>query len=376
MATVFPTAIDNFGSVTDNVTDVLAEQLNELRRAVEALETKVGYDGDTNVDSHDYRITDVGIQGPQGPQGSAGITDDNLLINQDFSVWQENTTFNNPGIYVYTADGYYIETNAGGGTLPTINVKKNTSEQETEFEQCCELEITNVGSSFNYWRFNQRVEGCKKYAGKTLIGSWRIKASTSITGNFKVWVYDGITYTPTTVTSLNTSWQTLTNSIGIDNSPTELRMGFSLNGVPSTTCSIYLQFIKLEIGSDATSLIPRKTADELRLCQRYYQKSYAQGTFPGAVTNNGAIEDYTSNVNNSDHTERKVVKLPVVMKAAPTVTLYDVAGNSGKITMAAGDNINGTVDRIVDNGFRVSGTNGAAATDRLLKFHYVAVSRV
>ncbi|RLI53135.1 MAG: hypothetical protein DRP09_16450 [Candidatus Thorarchaeota archaeon] len=56
MATVFPTAIDNFGSVTDNVTDVLAEQINELRRAVEALETKVGYDGDTNPNSFDYRI--------------------------------------------------------------------------------------------------------------------------------------------------------------------------------------------------------------------------------------------------------------------------------------------------------------------------------
>ena len=64
------------------------------------------------------------------------------------------------------------------------------------------------------------------------------------------------------------------------------------------------------------------------------------------------------------------------MKAAPTVTLYDLAGNSGKVSMAAGNNITGTVSQISDSGFKISATNGASATSRKIAFHYTAISRV
>lgn len=56
MASVFPTAKDSFGSVTDLSTDVIAEHINELRRAIEALEEKVGITNDSNTNSFDYRI--------------------------------------------------------------------------------------------------------------------------------------------------------------------------------------------------------------------------------------------------------------------------------------------------------------------------------
>ena len=307
---------------------------------------------------------------------------DNILINQDFSIWQENTTFTNPATTVYTADGYFVNSVAGGGTLPTVNVKKNAVNMETGFTQCCELEITNVGvtGATRSWHLLQGVEDFEKYRGKTVTASFRVKSSATITSASPgITLYDGISATNAYITSFTTSWTTYEVTQTIATNATLLTVYMIvLNGpgVISTTGSIYIQWAKLEVGSVATPLIPRRTGDDLKLCQRYYQKSYLQSVFPGAVTSVGSSLFYTSGVANADYVHYQSVKLPVIMKAAPTVTLYDKAGNSGKITMAAGDNIAGGVSEQGDSGFYVNGTNGAAAVTRHIEFHYTAVSRV
>ena len=53
----FPTTIDaDFGTVQDNVTATAASQLNELRRAVEGLEAKVGINDSLVTTSLDYMV--------------------------------------------------------------------------------------------------------------------------------------------------------------------------------------------------------------------------------------------------------------------------------------------------------------------------------
>jgi len=308
---------------------------------------------------------------------------DNILINQDFSIWQENTNFTNPANDAYTADGYFIGKADGDGTAPHVNIKKNVVAMETGFEQCMEMEITNVGvqgTNVSY-RFQHTVEDYKKYIGKTVTCSFRVKASTAITlstGNLML--YDGVGSTVTSVPSITTSWVTYSATLAVDAAPGRLEVRFQLiptgAGTISTTGSIYVQWMKLELGSTATPIVPRNTGDELRLCQRYYQKSYLQTIFPGVATINGAENMRMTGLTDSDHVIHKSVQLPVVMKAAPTVTLYDVAGASGKVTMLAGSGIAGTVAYVNEDTFTVYGTNGAAGTERLLRFHYTAVSRV
>ena len=306
---------------------------------------------------------------------------DNILINQDFSIWQENTTFTNPADDDYTADGYYINKANGAGTASSVNVKKNTSVHEDAFGQSMELEITNVGSggAGRIWEQRQKFEDYKKYRGKTLSLAVRYKASAAITLPGRIWIYDGVGSPSQSITSIGTDWVTTTIEISVDSGATQLFVSFSLCGGAateiSTTGSIYIQWMKLELSSVATPLIPRKTGEELALCQRYYQKSYAQGVFAGTTTLNGMEYFLIQNVNDADHVIHRSVRLPVIMKAAPTVTLYDAVGNSGRITMAAGDNIVGTVANIGDGSFDVYGTNGAAATERRIQYHYIAISR-
>lgn len=60
----FPTTLDtDFGTVVDNVTDVLASQLNEIRRAVEGIEAKVGIDGSSVETSLDYLVNNFFTSG-------------------------------------------------------------------------------------------------------------------------------------------------------------------------------------------------------------------------------------------------------------------------------------------------------------------------
>ena len=306
-----------------------------------------------------------------------------ININPDFSIWQEEETFTNPANGVYTADGYYVHSGAGGGTLPTVNIKKNTVDMEVGFEQCYELEITNVGGAgaTRVYRISQLEEDYKKYAGKTAILSFRIKASVAITlSSGLLHVYDGVSAGVANVNSITTDWVTYSATRAIDASATLLRSDFFLiptgTGTISATGSIFIQYMKLELGSVATPLIPKSTEKELEPPQRNYQKTYAQGVFPGAATEIGAVWQEITAVADADHTMTIDVKFPKVMKAAPTIVIYDLAGNAGKVTMAAGDNITGTVSQISDSGFKISATNGAAATSRKIAFHYTAISRV
>jgi len=78
--------------------------------------------------------------------------------------------------------------------------------------------------------------------------------------NIQFWLHGGSTYTSGT---LNTSWASSTDAnraVGIDSI-------FS-----STDNEIYLTGIQLEVGSQATPFEHRSFGEELRLCQRYFQK--------------------------------------------------------------------------------------------------------
>jgi len=134
--------------------------------------------------------------------------------------------------------------------------------------------------------------------------------------------------------------------------------------------------VQLEKNSIATDYAWHDVSIDLAGCQRRYGKSYAQDVVPGAATTDNICGININQVANSDHTVGNMAFFKVTMAGQPSVTLYDAAGNSGKVTMAAGNNINGTVVLNHDTGSHGSGANGAVATDRVLQFHYEAVDEL
>lgn len=133
---------------------------------------------------------------------------------------------------------------------------------------------------------------------------------------------------------------------------------------------------QLEKGAVATDFEYRDVGYELLLSQRYFCKSYDQVVVPATADGDGKIRLKINAVANSDHAVEIYARFPVDMRNVPTITSYDMAGASGKLTMVAGNNIAATVTAAGTGGFYNSGTNGVASTDRTLHFHYTAESEL
>jgi hypothetical protein len=90
--------------------------------------------------------------------------------------------------------------------------------------------------------------------------------------------------------------------------------------------------VQVEIGTVATSWDFRSYGTEMQLCQRYYQKTYNYAVRPGtAISANSGIQ--TSFGTAGSGIVGNAVVFPVVMRTDPTLTVYDNAGNSARVTI-------------------------------------------
>jgi len=64
MSTNFPTSLDSFATLTDNVEDVLSSHQNNRADAIEAIEAKIGIDSSAVVTSLDYLLTSASSEDP------------------------------------------------------------------------------------------------------------------------------------------------------------------------------------------------------------------------------------------------------------------------------------------------------------------------
>jgi len=62
MSTSFPTSLDSYSTLVDNVDDVIAAHPNDRGDAIEALEAKVGVDSSAVTSSLDYKVKNIPTQ--------------------------------------------------------------------------------------------------------------------------------------------------------------------------------------------------------------------------------------------------------------------------------------------------------------------------
>jgi hypothetical protein len=125
--------------------------------------------------------------------------------------------------------------------------------------------------------------------------------------------------------SLPTSWTkiTLNGTVPLDANNILVRFGFNALGSSTSQGQYWYEIadVQLEKGSSATpfSLAGGDIQGELSKCQRYYYQTDSYITFAHSSYNTG---NYISS-----H-----MQFPVIMRIAPTISIFDVAGNSGKMT--------------------------------------------
>ena len=128
--------------------------------------------------------------------------------------------------------------------------------------------------------------------------------------------------------TLNETWANFTNAnrfVGVGNLASSTDNNFFITG------------IQLEVGSVATPFEHRSYGEELASCQRYFEKSYDQGTAVGTATSTSGIQyRYSNGGTQSTNYGQQHTRFAVYKRTAPTVVIYSTAGTSAHVTAEGG----------------------------------------
>jgi len=132
--------------------------------------------------------------------------------------------------------------------------------------------------------------------------------------SLNIWLHAGSTFTGGTFAS-NTVHTTANQRVG-DN---------QTSFYDSTDRTFFITGVQMEVGSVATPFEHRSFVEELTLCQRYFNKTFPQGTTPAAGHNKYIyehLEDYASGFSHLAYS------YPVEMRTTPSIVMYTTADSS------------------------------------------------
>ena len=168
----------------------------------------------------------------------------NLLINSDFQVWQRGDSVSVASSQKgYTADRWLLQNNRTDVPITAYRIYDG-SENPTvqQYYESYGSGISALTVSSARFLYLMDIEEAKKYEGKTVVLSYSL--------NKEITVNEPYTFTITETDKTNGYVQCFYRLMDIGE---------------------VLNWVKLELGSIATPLVPRLHAEELLLCQRYYQ---------------------------------------------------------------------------------------------------------
>ena len=344
----------------------------------------------------------------------------NRIINGDMRIDQRNagaSVNSASGGGVYAVDRFEQESAVGGGVMSI----QRSSTAPAGFTNSLLFTVTTTDTSLaagDKYDFRQIVEGFNTAdlgfgtaSPSTVTLSFWIRSS--VTGTYCVALRNGSnnrSYVTTYAINSANTWEQksvtitgdTTGTWGTDNGR-GIIVGFSLgagstfqatantwsageyratssqtNLLATNGATFYITGVQLEPGSTATPFERRSYGQELALCQRYYQTSYAAGVAIQAAT--GVTDGATFvSINTSDSANGGL--LPVTMRATPTFAIYSTIGGTG--SPSARDNSGGiTITGISLNGGtttnlpRLSKTSGLPATGASCSAQYTASSEL
>jgi len=304
----------------------------------------------------------------------------NIIINGDMSIAQRGTTSSSTGYQ--TVDRWQLNT----GTQQ----EQKTDTPDARFSNSFEVTGTTSGSS-GYGICSQRIESKNvlQALGQTCTLSAYVKNTGTSTVNVSCEVYrgnstdnfSGLTLVSSlTSQAITTSWSRITfpSFTVTDASATGLEVRIFRHDA-SNNQEWLITGVQLEVGTTASDFEFLPVDVNLNRCLRYYQKSYSLGTTPGTNTTNGL---HTTDGSAGGLTTGYLygdIDLKVAMRAAPTVTIYDKAGNSGVCSRLNGgtsrtDNQNCSVIDTIEKGFNLESTGTANAGS--IDIHFEAAAEL
>ena len=352
-------------------------------------------------------VIGTSVAGSNIGAGNASIMK-NRIINGAMVIDQRNAgasvTVNNGSSNFFIADRWF----ANGENSDGVYTGQQVTTAPTGFNNSLKFTVTTADTSIGATQayvFRQRIEGYNfadlgwgTANAKTITISFWVQSS--LTGNFGGSLFNGNgdrAYAFSFSISSANTWEQKTITIAGDTTGTwnttngtGLNLVFSLGagstykgtaGVWGSTlyfaptgsidligtngATFYITGVQLEVGSSATGYEYRQYGQELALCQRYWQQSYTAGTVAGAATQVGAADllPGTSGIG----TMGCFSYFRTEMRTIPTITLYDLAGASGKV-YKGGNGKTGVLQNQSTTGFTGYTTDSTAAAEFLYQW--------
>jgi hypothetical protein len=303
----------------------------------------------------------------------------NLLIGGNFTTnpWQRGVSAVT-ATNTYRADRWHSRFTLPVGTANYLQ----TADGPPGYRRCLEVfhSGTNEPSPGDYCiRQVFEVQHVKQFIGKPLTASFWYKSnktglhSVSFGTHTGTFHFGSETITKTFNVNVANVWEFKEVYLGIPTITTYgvnaedqfgawLELGFKSNSLGQSSINISdffrIAHVQLEIGTVFSGFEYRTAAEDLLLCQRYYEKSHDKDNYPGeAATTYGVYHTYSNTAPTSNYAGGAVT-FKVPKRAGPSISLYDLAGASGKVTRwngsTATNGIAASIANVKTTGFRWS----------------------
>ena len=236
--------------------------------------------------------------------------------------------------------------------------------------------LTLTGTGIVYLRYRMESKDAIKLKNKIASFSSKVYQDTGGAINYTVYIRkaNGLDEFSTVTAISNSGSISVLGSTETDLKYENISMGDCSNGVEIeikvecgaiTLKNFYFTELQFELGTKSTAFEPRSYAEELSLCQRYYENSWDDAVPPGTATYNGFIINVLGALLNGLH--QHSISYKIKKRIAVTPILYDYAGNINKISTfdAAGaktDNAAGSVGIAGESSFSYTITGNIAGT--------------
>lgn len=240
---------------------------------------------------------------PQEKAKWNGIPGENLVINGGMQIWQRGESLTEVGANTYTADRLIMHTTAAG----KFTVEKYN---DPEMGLCAKITCTTAG----WIDLGTVVELVGVFPALT--GSFYAKCSKSFENTTVISATSYDDGEKGQADTISTSWQRVVFALSNVTANEKLYFTCLRGGGVEAGDVFYLTGIKLEAGGQATPFVPRPYAEEMALCQRYYQ------------THELSLPPIKENTNAALYAMPRF-NFPTPMRVAPTAKYVSRSGNSG-----------------------------------------------
>jgi hypothetical protein len=161
------------------------------------------------------------------------------------------------------------------------------------------------------------------------------------------------------------------------NSTWDLASSNQVNACDSTANNFMLCEPCIYPGEEDLGYFAPDFSDQLRMCKRYFEKSYSTSVLPGTITTSNSVQAMAFNTSILREIDTRYT---VEKRDVPTVLLYDTqSGSVGNVSRySIGNvhvaNVTATATEVAQQSFRLGG-GGTFVADDWIKFHYTADAR-